>query len=142
MNKCKRKVEQMLCAVWTAVYLKVLPEPLKTRILSYIVNIKQGDILVRPKGIDCRTLDGARIRATNQVVLCKLDEVTLLHEIVHAVGGTELESEEIEKRVYGRRATDPTPDDYVKFSREKNTYIRHNVPYSGSLQWRKTYERR
>ena len=64
---------------------------------------------------DCKR--GIQGRVLNsQIYLCPgANEATLLHELVHVVGGEELDSEAIENHLYPGKGTDPTYDDFQKF---------------------------
>ena len=70
---------------------------------------------------DCDDLDGRT--SGNKVLICvrsrpRIDAV-LLHEMVHAVGGTELDSEAVEHACFnGNSATLPFGDDWEKFRDE------------------------
>ncbi len=70
---------------------------------------------------DCSRLDGRF--SGNKVLICvttrpRIDAV-LLHELVHAVGGTELDSEAVEFACFnGNGATLPNGDDWDKFRSE------------------------
>jgi hypothetical protein len=70
---------------------------------------------------DCSRLDGRQ--SGNKILICvtsrpRIDAV-LLHELVHAVGGTELDSEAVEHACFdGSSATAPFGDDWDKFRSE------------------------
>ena len=70
---------------------------------------------------DCSSLDGRF--SGNKILICvtsrpRIDAV-LLHELVHAVGGTELDSEAVEHACFaGSEATAPFGDDWDLFRSE------------------------
>lgn len=76
--------------------------------------------------IDCTDSDCSRLagrRSGNKILICvrsrpRIDAV-LLHELVHAVGGDELDSEAVEHACFdGSGATLPTSSDWDKFRSE------------------------
>ena len=86
-----------------------LRQELRNRLHSIKINCftkEDGDCIV---GIDGRVRD-------SQIYLCPdANEATLLHELVHANGGKELDSEALENHLYPGKGTDPSGDDVDKF---------------------------
>ncbi len=80
----------------------------------------------------CEGLDGRTpVRGEFRVIVCaggfgagqNRANAVLLHEMVHAAGGTELDAEAFENNCYGGRgATSPTADDFPKFRSDGGTW--------------------
>jgi hypothetical protein len=121
-NGTKGEIDRWLASIrgdmWSRVYNTDISADLKNQLLSAIDEMHEGQILSRHELVDCDGLDGGRIRSTNQIILCWKSRVTLLHELVHSIGGTERDSEDIEAAVYPTEYTEPTSDDYEKFGKE------------------------
>jgi hypothetical protein len=74
---------------------------------------------------DCSGLDGRQ--SGNKILICNTSTTrvgpVLLHELVHACGGTELDSEAVEHHCFnGNGATLPTSGDWDKFKSETSSY--------------------
>lgn len=89
--------------------------------LRALLRDKWDEVEIDCTDSDCDDLDGRR--SGDKILICvtsrpRIDAV-LLHELVHAVGGTELDSEAVEHACFdGNGATLPTSDDWDKFRSE------------------------
>ncbi len=86
---------------------------------------------------NCGTLSGSAVAQTsgNEITLTPAAfgsttarfEAIVFHEMVHACGGTELDSEAFENHCYrGAGATVPTSDDFPKFRSEGGRWVNWN----------------
>lgn len=85
-------------------------------------------------GSQCDGLDG--FRSGNTINICTTAASrtgpVLLHELVHAVGGSELDSEAVEHACFnGNGATLPFGDDWTKFVSETSPFESNNQVRSG-----------
>lgn len=61
----------------------------------------------------------------------------MLHELVHSIGGTELDSEAIEAWVFPDVTSAPTKDDKCLFRTESGRYVKRN-PTTGEVRLKRT----
>jgi len=81
---------------------------------------------------DCESCDLAGRFSDNEVAVCngtfsstqnRINAV-VFHELIHAIGGTELDSEAFENHCYrGQGATAPTSDDFPKFRDDGGNFV-------------------
>jgi hypothetical protein len=128
----KGEVNKWLASVrgdmWSRVYNTDISTDLKNKLLSAIDEMHEGPIQSSSELVDCARLDGGRVRSTNQIILCTKSKITLLHELVHTIGGTERDAEDIEAVVYPTEYTEPTIDDYEKFITEGRKLTNRALP--------------
>ncbi|MET0464871.1 MAG: hypothetical protein ABW007_17035 [Chitinophagaceae bacterium] len=89
--------------------------------LSGQLNEKWREIEIDCTDSECDTLDGRN--SGNNILICNTSSSrvgpVLLHEMVHACGGTEMDSEAVEHACFnGSGATAPFGDDWDKFRSE------------------------
>jgi len=97
-----------------------IPSELRTALLEELAH---RQIAFRPDG-DAACVasepNAGELMPDGRILLCRgiANEATLVHELVHAAGGQELDSEAIENHLYVRQDTDPTSGDFDKFVTE------------------------
>lgn len=97
-----------------------LPPELRSALLDELAHRK---ITLRSRNDPICTAsnaDAGELTSSGEIRLCPnlLNEAVLLHELVHAAGGQELDSEAVENHIYKTQDSDPTPDDFPKFLKE------------------------
>lgn len=95
-----------------------LPPELRQALLNELAS---RTIRYREKDDPACTVSKFRGELLNgEILLCPglANEATLVHELVHAIGGQELDSEAIENHLYRGQDTDPDGSDFTKFFSE------------------------
>jgi hypothetical protein len=82
---------------WEGVTIRIQELPKRLQALSY----------PRARRID---LSSHLLQSTAERIAC-----VLVHELVHVIGGTELDAEALERLAFPAEATEPSPSDYAKF---------------------------
>jgi hypothetical protein len=134
LNAALRSIQGVL-ANWNLPCIAHVRDRLQDRLnCSLLLNCESGS--------DCDGLNGwTDSRGSPNITICPATfsstqqriVAVLFHELVHSVGGTELDSEALENHFFARGgATFPTSDDFPKFDSEGGEFVIWDKP-SGNV---------